>query len=126
MLIVHRAERADRLIAPLTEVLLAAPNDPLTPEVVHPDRGCVWKRRRRDPRDDRASASAAVAVPEGWSLTLANRQPQAVFRHHLSLANLSGARRRLYLRCDRLVDHFLETFGQYFCRKSNNRSQGTS
>jgi hypothetical protein len=27
----------------------------------------------------------------------------------------------LYLRCDRLVDRFLEKFGQYFCRKSNNR-----
>jgi exodeoxyribonuclease V gamma subunit len=40
MLIVHRAERADRLIGPLTEVLLAAPNDPLLPEVIAvPSRG---------------------------------------------------------------------------------------
>lgn len=40
MLIVHRAERADRLIGPLTEVLVAAPNDPLLPEVIAvPSRG---------------------------------------------------------------------------------------
>jgi exodeoxyribonuclease V gamma subunit len=40
MLIVHRAERADRLIGPLTEVLFAAPNDPLLPEVIAvPSRG---------------------------------------------------------------------------------------
>jgi exodeoxyribonuclease V gamma subunit len=40
MLIVHRAEKADQLIAPLVEVLSAAPPDPLAPEVIAvPSRG---------------------------------------------------------------------------------------
>lgn len=40
MLIVHRSERADHLIGPLTEVLLATPEDPLAPEVIAvPSRG---------------------------------------------------------------------------------------
>ena len=40
MLIVHRAERADRMIAPLTEVLLQLPADPLASEVIAvPSRG---------------------------------------------------------------------------------------
>jgi exodeoxyribonuclease V gamma subunit len=40
MLIVHRAEQADRLIAPLTEVLLELPADPLAAEVIAvPSRG---------------------------------------------------------------------------------------
>jgi exodeoxyribonuclease V gamma subunit len=40
MLIVHRGERADQLIAPLTEVLVRAPRDPLAPEVIAvPSRG---------------------------------------------------------------------------------------
>jgi exodeoxyribonuclease V gamma subunit len=40
MLTVHRAEKANHLIAPLTGVLLAAPSDPLAPEVIAvPSRG---------------------------------------------------------------------------------------
>lgn len=40
MLIVHRAERADRLIAPLTEVLTAIPSDTFAPEIIAvPSRG---------------------------------------------------------------------------------------
>src|SRR5947209_3598086 len=40
MLTVHRAERADALIGPLTDLLLAIAADPFTPEVVAvPTRG---------------------------------------------------------------------------------------
>lgn len=40
MMIVHRAERADRLIAPLAEVLAATPADTLVPDVIAvPSRG---------------------------------------------------------------------------------------
>ena len=36
MLTVHRAERADALIRPLAELLLAAPGDVFQPEVIKP------------------------------------------------------------------------------------------
>jgi exodeoxyribonuclease V gamma subunit len=48
MLTVHRAERADALIGPLTELLLAVPDDPFEPELIAvPTRGVErWLAQR--------------------------------------------------------------------------------
>jgi hypothetical protein len=63
-----------------------------------------------------------TVVPWGMPINvtkcrLSHREPKMATAWSIYLSHSDV----LYLRCDRLVDRFLETFGQYFCHKSNNR-----